>query len=185
MAQQQKESSIQDFLDFWEHKKESLSVVTSENPNAIKIMTIHKSKGLEFPIVIFPCDLNIYQDIKPKAWLATNSDDFPAMMVSLNKEIQYATNKGKEIYDERRAALELDSFNLLYVALTRAAEQLYIITEKKLLKSGLEDFNYYSGIFISFLKENNLWDEGKNEYIFGAVNKKVMTYAKEASCQIQ
>ena len=185
LAQQQKESSIQDFLDFWEHKKESLSVVTSENPNAIKIMTIHKSKGLEFPIVIFPCDLNIYQDIKPKAWLATNSDDFPAMMVSLNKEIQYATNKGKEIYDERRAALELDSFNLLYVALTRAAEQLYIITEKKLLKSGLEDFNYYSGIFISFLKENNLWDEGKNEYIFGAVNKKVMTYAKEASCQIQ
>ena len=54
LTQQQKESSIQDFLDFWENKKDKLSVVTSENPNAVKIMTIHKSKGLEFPIVIFP-----------------------------------------------------------------------------------------------------------------------------------
>lgn len=35
------------------------------------------------------------------------------------------------------------------------------------------------------MKENNLWDVGKNEYIFGNINKKVMTYAKEASCQIQ
>ena len=185
LAKQIKEASIQDFLDFWEHKKASLSIVTSENPNAIKIMTIHKSKGLEFPIVIFPCDLNIYQDINPKVWLENHDDDFPNMMVSLNKEIQYVNEQGKEMFNQWRTALELDSFNLLYVALTRAAEKLYIITEKKLLRSGLEDFNYYSGIFISFLKDNNLWDENESEYVFGDITQKVMGYAEETPSQIQ
>ncbi len=89
-------------------------------------------------------------------------------MVSLTKEIQYVNKQGKEIYDERRTELELDSFNLLYVALTRAAEQLHIITEKKLDKKGIENPRYYSGVFISFLKENNLWDDDKNEYSFGS-----------------
>ena len=185
LVQQQKESSIQDFLDFWEHKKESLSVVTSENPNAVKIMTIHKSKGLEFPIVIFPCDLNIYQDIKPKVWLENSVDDFPEIMVSLTKEIQYVNKNGKELYDNRRAALELDSFNLLYVALTRAAEQLYVITEKKLNKEGIEDLKYYSGIFISFLKESKLWIEDKDEYIFGSTVKSTKINTPEASGKIQ
>ena len=185
LAKQIKEASIQDFLDFWEQKKESLSIVTSENPNAVKIMTIHKSKGLEFPIVIFPCDLNIYKDINPKVWLDNHNDDFPNMLVPLNKEIQHINAQGKEIYDQWRAALELDNFNLLYVALTRAAEKLYIITEKKFLKSGLEDLNYYSGIFISFLKENKLWDEINDEYIFGDITKKVMSYVEESSSQTQ
>ena len=67
----------------------------------------------------------------------------------------------------------LDNINVLYVALTRASEKLYIITKKKLLRSGLEDFNYYSGIFISFLKDNNLWDENETEYVFGDTTKKV------------
>ncbi|MDG1423588.1 MAG: PD-(D/E)XK nuclease family protein, partial [Flavobacteriaceae bacterium] len=71
------------------------------------------------------------------------------------------------------------------VALTRAAEKLYIITEKKLLRSGLEDFNYYSGIFISFLKDNNLWDENETEYVFGDTTKKVTRYDEETPSQIQ
>jgi len=185
LAKQIKEASIQDFLDFWEQKKESLSIVTSENPNAIKIMTIHKSKGLEFPIVIFPCDLNIYKDMNPKIWLENYNDDFPNMMVSLNKEIQFVNDSGKEIYDQWRAELELDNFNLLYVALTRAAEKLFIITEKKLLTSGSEDFNYYSGIFISFLKEEKLWNENDAEYTFGDTTKAVTSYVEETPSQIQ
>ena len=185
LARQIKELSIQEFLDFWEQKKESLSIVTSENPNAVKIMTIHKSKGLEFPIVIFPCDLNLYKDINPKVWLENNNDDFPNMLVPLNKEIQHINTQGQEIYDQWRAALELDNFNLLYVALTRAAEKLYIITEKKFLKSGLEDLNYFSGIFISFLKENKLWVDINDEYVFGDTTKKVMSYVEESSSQTQ
>ncbi len=167
LIQQQKESNIQDFLNYWDHKKESLSIVSSENPDAVKIMTIHKAKGLEFPVVIFPCELYIYQYIKQKVWLENTIDDFSNIMVPLNKEIRYTGVKGEEIYNIRKSELELDSFNLLYVALTRAVEQLYIITEKKLNKKEEEDPKYFSGIFISYLKKHHLWHQEKNEYSFG------------------
>ncbi|MFY0632044.1 MAG: UvrD-helicase domain-containing protein [Flavobacteriaceae bacterium] len=170
LSQQKKESSIQDFLDFWNLKKDVLSIVSSEGSNAVKIMTIHKSKGLEFPIVIFPCDLDIYQEIKPKIWLDTAMEGFSELMVPLNKEVQHISKQGKELYDQRRELLELDSFNMLYVALTRAIEQLYIITEKKLSK-GIEKTNYYSGIFISFLKEKGIWNEDQEQYDFGEKNR--------------
>ena len=96
LIQQQKESNIQDFLNYWDHKKESLSIVSSENPDAVKIMTIHKAKGLEFPVVIFPCELYIYQDIKPKVWLENTIDGFSNILVPLNKEIRYTGVKGKK-----------------------------------------------------------------------------------------
>ena len=167
LIQQQKESNIQDFLNYWDHKKESLSIVSSENPDAVKIMTIHKAKGLEFPVVIFPCELYIYQDIKPKVWLENTIDGFSNILVPLNKEIRYTGDKGEEIYNTRKSELELDNFNLLYVALTRAVEQLYIITDKKLNKKEEEDSKYFSGIFISYLKKHHLWHQEKNEYSFG------------------
>jgi ATP-dependent exoDNAse (exonuclease V) beta subunit len=170
LAQQKKEASVQDLLDFWELKKDKLSVVSSENPNAVQIMTIHKSKGLEFPVVIFPCDLDIYRELKPKAWI-TVDEDFPELMVNLNKDIQKISEEGAKLYQQRQEELELDNFNLLYVALTRASEQLYIITDKNLNKTGVENTRFYSGIFISYLKENGLWKEDQNEYLFGNSSK--------------
>ena len=48
-----KGNECSEFLDFWKQKKDSLSIVASESTDAVQIMTIHKSKGLEFPVVIF------------------------------------------------------------------------------------------------------------------------------------
>ena len=52
-------NSIVNFLEHWEIKKDKLSIIASEQEDAVKISTIHKAKGLEFPIVIFPFDLDI------------------------------------------------------------------------------------------------------------------------------
>ena len=132
-------------------------------------MTIHKSKGLEFPVVIFPCDIDIYRQIKPKSWLnelPESYNGFNELLVDYSKSLSFVSERGLEIYKQQRAELELDNFNLLYVTLTRAIEQLHIITEKKISTKGEENTNFYSGIFINYLKQQNLWNTSVLDYFF-------------------
>lgn len=170
LEQQRKNIDVSEFLEFWELKKNALSIVAPESANAVQIMTIHKSKGLEFPVVIFPCDVDIYRQINPKVWvneLPDNYDNFKELLLPYNKELSHVNTTGLEIYNEQREELELDNFNLLYVSLTRAVEQLHIITEKKLSSKGEENTNFYSGVFINYLKQLNLWDDDLLAYSFG------------------
>ncbi|PQJ75764.1 UvrD-helicase domain-containing protein [Polaribacter gangjinensis] len=170
LEQQNKGSDISDFVDCWEIKKETLSIVAPESANAVQIMTIHKAKGLEFPVVIFPCDVDIYQQIKPKVWLdelPKNYEPFTELLVDFKKDLQLISDRGIAIYKQQREELELDNFNLLYVALTRAVEQLHIITGNKLPKKEKENPTFFSEFFKIFLKENNYWDESVFEYNFG------------------
>lgn len=174
--QQNKGVDIQLFLDFWEHKKDKLSIVAPEAEHAVQIMTIHKSKGLEFPIVIFPYNIDIYNQINPKSWisdLATESFyGFDEFLISATKNIKYAGKSGSEIFNKQREELELDSFNLLYVALTRAVEQLYIVTDKSVSSKGEVNSKVTSGVLINYLKEIGLWNDAKLNYVFGN-NQKV------------
>ena len=173
LEQQRKGVDVNQFLDFWEHKKEKLSIVAPESANAVQIMTIHKSKGLEFPVVIFPYDLDIYREMKPKIWyddLKEDFNNFKEFYIDYNKNLQFVGARGQEIFNQRREELELDNFNLLYVALTRAIEQLHIIKEIKLSR-GQEDVKFYSGILINFLKSKNKWQEGVFEYSFGEIER--------------
>ena len=170
LEQQRKSTNVSEFLDFWELKKEKLSIVASENADAVQIMTVHKSKGLEFPVVIFPCDVDVYRQINPKVWLdelPENYNNFKELLVDFNKNLAAVSSKGECVYNQQREELELDNFNLLYVALTRAVEQLHIFTEKKISSKGEENINFYSGVFINYLKQINLWQDSLLEYTFG------------------
>ncbi len=165
---QKKSQKNIDFLAYWEQKKEKLSIVASNNKNAVQIMTIHKSKGLEFPVVIFPYDLDIYKQLDPKAWFDNldkdSYDGFESILVSASSNIENTGDYGKQIYKEQQEELELDNFNLLYVTLTRAKEQLYIISENT---EANDKLRLYSHFFIDFLKTCSIWEEGKLVYEFG------------------
>ncbi|PCI34108.1 MAG: DNA helicase UvrD [Flavobacteriaceae bacterium] len=167
--QQNNSATLLDFLEFWERKKDSLSIVAPSTSGAVHIMTVHKAKGLEFPVVIFPYDLDIYRDMNPKTWLETSDTikPFDALLVGLKKEIKYTGEEGKAKYLQHREEQELDNLNILYVALTRAVEQLYIISEYKISKKGEENLNFYSGYFIHYLKGLGLWDADQLDYEFG------------------
>lgn len=184
--QQKKEMTIQGFLEYWELKKDKLSIVAPEAKNAVRIMTIHKAKGLEFPVVIFPYDLDIYKQIKPKTWYHyQQSDILSNVLIDYSKKLNYIGEQGINLYNQQREELELDNFNILYVALTRAVEQLYIITEKKVSKDNNENLNYTSGFFINYLKKQKLWNQQQSDYSFGSSQKILKTVQSKSATIFQ
>lgn len=159
------------FLAHWEKKKDKLGIVAPENLDAVRIMTIHKSKGLEFPFVIFPfANSNIYEEIEPKLWLPVNKkefNDFEELLISKKQEVLKYSEIGEQLYNEEQHKLELDAFNLLYVALTRAIKALFVVSKKDLTSKEQHRTDYYSGLFIDYLKGKGLWDVDQSSYTFG------------------
>jgi ATP-dependent exoDNAse (exonuclease V) beta subunit len=179
--QQKTQGSIGEFLEFWELKQDSLSIVTPEAKNAVRIMTIHKAKGLEFPVVIFPFDIDIYRQINPKVWyLLESSNSIKSVLLNYSDKLNFVGEQGKKLFDQRREELELDNFNILYVALTRAIEQLYIITEKNTTSNTEGNIRHTSGLFINYLQEIEEWNSEKNDFNFGNANRVHIPLKKES-----
>ncbi|GGZ74939.1 UvrD-helicase domain-containing protein [Algibacter mikhailovii] len=170
-----KGSDIAGFLDYFDKKKNNLSIISPKGQNAVQIMTIHKSKGLEFPVVIFPyANMNIYEDIEPKEWypLDPNTyEGFSYTSLSYNKDFAFYGHEGEIIYNRHQSELELDSINLLYVALTRPVEQLFILSTKDITSKGIISDNKYSGLFISYLQSLGKWNDSETLYTFGNPQK--------------
>ncbi len=174
-VEKSKGSGISVFLDYWESNREKLSISAPETAEAVNVMTIHKAKGLEFPIVIFPyANSHIYEEIDPKLWVQTNETfaGFDSFLISKKKEVQQYGQEASSLFEKEQYKLELDAFNLLYVALTRAIKGLYVISEKDLNSKGEYNLSRYSGLFIHFLNEKNIWNSGRNSYSFGALKAK-------------
>lgn len=167
------------FLEHWEQKKGTASIPAGATQNAVTVMTIHKSKGLEFPIVLFPyATTAIYKEINPTAWFPLVHEQFDEMLINYKNEVETYGAVGQQLYQERRNTLELDNFNLLYVTLTRAVEQLYIYTEKpsKQISGPPEDF---SQALIAFLSEQNKWNDSQLVYSYGDAVKTSLSRSKE------
>lgn len=160
-------TGINVFLEHWEDKKDKLSLIIPDGLEAIQIMTIHKSKGLEFPIVIFPYANWMTTEIKAKTWIdiSDNKDTSHKIknaVVPINKDLS-TTNIGKKIYEKHENDVKLDNLNLLYVAITRAEQRLYIITYKDSRKK-------LSNYFIEYL-------DSKSEYITKYKKEKDNTFS--------
>jgi ATP-dependent exoDNAse (exonuclease V) beta subunit len=168
---QKKGSDISGFLAYFEKKKDSLSIISPKGQNAVQIMTIHKSKGLEFPVVIFPyADLDIYREVEPKEWFKLNKEKyngFSHTFLNYNKDFENFGEEGQRIYNNHQSELELDNINLLYVTLTRAMEQLYILSKNDRALKDDYKAKKYSGLFINYLQHLGLWNDSQLTYSFG------------------
>jgi ATP-dependent exoDNAse (exonuclease V) beta subunit len=126
-----KGNNLFDFLDWWESKKEKLSIKVPKAADAVQVMTIHKSKGLQFPIVI-SAFTNWSLDIgMGSLWLELN-DEIGKMKVSLVPKRGKKNLEKTDYYhyiETEEAKTLLDNINLLYVAFTRPEERLYVVTD--------------------------------------------------------
>ncbi|MCD0453911.1 UvrD-helicase domain-containing protein [Chryseobacterium sp. LC2016-27] len=125
-------ASTKEFLKYWDEEASTYTIQASENIDAIQIMTIHKAKGLEFPVVFIPM-MNKNRDSEFSNWFET---DEKSVLKSVNIN-QF--NKNLEVYDEGIEKFNhensyknlVDRLCLQYVATTRPVEQLFFYLQKQ------------------------------------------------------
>ncbi|RDY59698.1 UvrD-helicase domain-containing protein [Flagellimonas nanhaiensis] len=167
--------SIHSFLKYWEIKKTSLSVASPDNLNAVKIMTIHKAKGLEFPFVIFPFANSLLDDKrkKKKSWVpAPQSEEsfgLDQFLVNTNKEMLEYSESTSILYKDEEEKSVLDALNVLYVALTRAVLGLYVITERGKELAAVAQASSYSDLFQFYAQSQNLAQNEIGAYSIGSI----------------
>lgn len=158
------EYNLQRFLEYWEEKKEKLSVSMPDGINAINLMTIHKSKGLEFPVVILPFADWGERIMSPKFWIPLQDEDLPfeEFIVDAFGNLENVSPEIAQIITNERNEFELDNLNMLYVATTRAVEQLYITTQKLKPNSNNKGVSLYFNNYVQ-TTENEIILEGEKK----------------------
>lgn len=168
-------TDIGTFLEYWETAKAKLGIPSPENLDAVQIMTIHKAKGLEFPIVIYPyANTKIYAENKPKLWVQpedTLFGDLNHLLLHKKAEVQEYSETISDAYMEEQYRLELDAFNVLYVAMTRAVDALFVFANIGRAKSDSPNLGY-NELLENYLKNKGLWHKDKVSYSWGALEKK-------------
>ncbi len=168
------QAGIADFLSYWDKNNDKFSIPSPEGKNAIRIMTIHKSKGLEFPVVIMPfADEDYVRKPKDKLWLDAEEETFglPKVLIDNSSSVENFGEEAAAVFQEKKQEELLDNINVLYVALTRAEEQLYVISQYlEPNKDGQYPYNSAS-FFIEYLIAIEVYNPSILEYEFGNKSK--------------
>lgn len=120
---------LRSFLDHYEEQRNKLAIQMPDSDDAIKIMTIHKSKGLEFPIVILPF-MNFDLTIRNGSRFLIEVDDY-ILYTTLSKTSPISEIRSLNEFE--LSQILTDKVNQCYVAFTRPIERLYVFNhfEKK------------------------------------------------------
>jgi ATP-dependent exoDNAse (exonuclease V) beta subunit len=156
---------IPDFMEWWEQNNKSYAIKLQSNQNSARLMTIHKSKGLEFKICIIPLldwTLSPPYTMAPILWVKTEGTQFaeipylPVKQSSSLKDSVFA-----DAYWKEEVKSYLDNLNLLYVAMTRAGDALLVNTHSK-AKSG-----YISNFLLEFAEKQDKWNKEQMKLTIG------------------
>ena len=173
-------NNLRGFLKYWDGEDPSISSPSSGN--SIRVMTIHKSKGLDFPYVILPFAENITLYKAGSHWCAP---DLEGTVLSGVADGVYDVNLSgssestlfAEHYRKERFLQQVDNINTIYVAMTRAALGMHIIakTPSNKLLSAIEagaaaEFTDFSQMLYNYAYTTSLTsadEEGVKHFSYG------------------
>lgn len=169
--------SILSFLRYWENESNNLNVTISDSEDSIKLMTIHQAKGLEFPIVILPfLDTLIHPNLNEKIWYPFKSGALKKIKwgwFNFTKQIQNFGKDAIKFYDSHRFNQKIDAINVLYVALTRAQNALFVITKEVSIAG-----SSYAHWFKDYVESKGLTLDSENAFILGKLSDKILIQNK-------
>ena len=147
------------FLQWWNESGYKEYIALPQGANAITIATIHKAKGLGYKVVLLPyCHWTVAPKPDSTFWAAPNtpmSDRIRKFPVIPTKELG-ASHFSHSYYTEQTLTA-IDAINTLYVALTRAQEELHIMVDKS------SNQNSVGKIFTSYVGEQSLYEYGTSQ----------------------
>ena len=176
-------TDITSFSDWWtdEEDKQHLSICTDQD--AVRILTIHKSKGLGFKNVIIPFCNWLLNDTKKKniIWGKTPASD--PVFSACHEQLPYIplaySGSLKDTYfnaeyRKEQQQMYIDNLNLLYVANTRACDSIFIFAPQPGKEIRSVGDLLYSAItkcadFPGTIDLKSHWNEGKNEFTYGSL----------------
>ena len=129
---QNRVADVASFLEYWERKSHRASVPSPEAGDAIRIMTIHSSKGLEFDVVILPFLTWDVMKIRHDSvlWCTPQTEPFSQMpLVAVPASSRLLNTWFREDYIHEVVSQYIDNLNLTYVAFTRPKYRLYAFGE--------------------------------------------------------
>lgn len=155
-------NNLNNFLEYWESHKEKLSINSPKNRNAITITSIHKAKGLAYPVVIIPfADWSLEPKTSQLLWSVLPSHlsvatHLPTAVVPLSSRL--INTPLQEHYHQELEKTFIEGLNMLYVGLTRPQDRLYLIGQKKDFRPDRPKKNI-SYLLYQYLLQKEIWQE--------------------------
>lgn len=167
-------NNLHNFLEHWEAQKDKLTINTPQDRNALTITSIHKAKGLAYPVVIVPfTDWTVEPKRSQLLW-AKLPDPF-RQSLQLNRAVVTMTKtleKGplRPQFQLETEKTYIDNLNTLYVAFTRPMDRLYIIANRKnfTYESNTGNISYW---LYRYLQHKGLWQEDQLCYVLSQGEK--------------
>ena len=136
--QEQEKNSLSLFLEFFSEAKGEELYCRVLGVDAVKVLTIHKAKGLEFDAVVLP-----FMEMSVEAGkMAASFERGHTVLRSLHKKYRDFSGRLDDIYRHEYVKSFIDELNAIYVALTRAKEELHIF-----LPQGVKRNSYAARLF--------------------------------------